>query len=257
MKNLSHSITLAAALTSGMAILCGNAMAQEAASPAPAIAETVPDNVVSYNVALTSDYRYRGISQSRLDPAVSGGVDYTHNPTGLYVGTWLSSIKWIKDGGGDDNLEWDIYGGKKGDLGSGITYDVGGLYYYYPSNGLSTNANTFELYGQLSYGPAYIKYSHATTNLFGVADSKHSGYLDAGLNWPVYDDYTLNLHVGHQSVKHTDSLSYYDYKLGVSKDFTGFATVSLAAVKANITSLAPNGKNLAKTGLVLTVSKTF
>src|SRR5450830_1485608 len=256
MKNLSRNMTLVAALTLAMTALCGSAMAQDAVA-APAAADAVPDNAVSYNVALSSDYRYRGVSQSRLNPAVSGGADYTHNPTGLYVGTWLSSIKWIKDGGGDTNLEWDVYGGKRGEISKDFTYDVGGLYYFYPSNGLSTNANTFELYGQLGYGPAYIKYSHSTTNLFGVADSKHSGYVDAGLNLPVSDDYTLNLHVGHQSVKNNSSLSYYDDKLGVSKDFPGFATVSLAVVKANITSLAPNGTNLAKTGLVVTVSKTF
>lgn len=255
MKNLSKNMTLAAALTLAMTAWCGSAMAQDAVA-APAAAEAVPDNVVSYNVALTSDYRYRGISQSRLKPAISGGADYTHNPTGLYVGTWLSSIKWIKDGGGDTNLEWDVYGGKRGEISKNVTYDVGGLYYFYPSNGLSTNANTFELYGQLGYGPLYIKYSHSTTNLFGVADSKNSGYLDVGGNFDMIDGYIMNVHVGRQKVEHNDSLSYNDVKIGVTKDF-GMATVSLAAVKANITSLAPNGKNLAKSGLVLTVSKTF
>ncbi|PHV38591.1 TorF family putative porin [Janthinobacterium sp. BJB304] len=255
MKNLSKNMTLAAALTLAMTAMCGSAMAQDAVA-APAAAEAVPDNVVSYNVALTSDYRYRGVSQSRLDPAISGGADYTHNPTGLYVGSWLSSIKWIKDGGGDTNLEWDIYGGKRGEISKDFTYDVGGLYYFYPSNGLSTNANTFELYGQLGYGPLYIKYSHSTTNLFGVPDSKNSGYLDVGGNFDLIDGYIMNVHIGRQKVAHNDALSYNDVKFGVTKDF-GVVTVALAAVKANITSLAPNGKNLAKSGLVLTVSKTF
>lgn len=255
MKNLSKSMTVAATLAFAMSAMCGTAMAQEAAA-APAAAEAVPDNVVAYNVALTSDYRYRGVSQTRLKPAISGGADYTNNPTGLYLGTWLSSIKWIKDGGGDTNLEWDIYGGKRGDITEGVSYDVGGLYYFYPSNGLSTNANTFELYGQVGFGPAYIKYSHSTTNLFGVADSKNSGYLDVGANVEIADGYMLNLHAGHQKVAHNGSLSYNDYKIGVTKDY-GVVTVSLAAVKANIDSFAPNGKNLAKTGAVLTVSKTF
>lgn len=255
MKNLSKSMTVAATLAFAMSAMCGTAMAQEAAA-APAAAEAVPDNVVAYNVALTSDYRYRGVSQTRLKPAISGGADYTHNPTGLYVGTWLSSIKWIKDGGGDTNIEWDVYGGKRGDITDGVSYDVGGLYYFYPSNGLSTNANTFELYGQVGFGPVYIKYSHSTTNLFGVADSKNSGYLDVGANVEVHDGYMLNLHAGRQKVEHNNTLSYNDFKIGVTKDF-GVATVSLAAVKANIESFAPNGKNLAKTGLVLSVSKTF
>jgi hypothetical protein len=49
----------------------------------------------------------------RLDPALQGGADYTHNPTGLYAGTWLSTIKWTKDAGGSGDVEWDIYFGKK------------------------------------------------------------------------------------------------------------------------------------------------
>lgn len=216
-----------------------------------------PDNEISYNAAITTDYRYRGLSQSRLDPALQGGADYVNNPTGLYVGTWLSTIKWTKDLGGDGNIEWDIYGGKRGQITEDVSYDVGGLYYFYPSNGLPVNANTFELYGQLGYGPAYIKYSHSTSNLFGTGDSKGSGYLDIGANIELMTGLTLNLHAGHQKVAHNSQYSYNDLKIGVSKDF-GFATVALAALKANTSSyLSPSGRNLGKTGLVLSASKTF
>lgn len=86
-----------------------------------------PDNEVSFNIGGVSDYRYRGISQSRLNPALQGGADYTHNPTGFYAGTWLSTIKWTKDAGGDGNIEWDIYGGKRGEIVKDVSYDVGFL----------------------------------------------------------------------------------------------------------------------------------
>jgi uncharacterized protein (TIGR02001 family) len=219
--------------------------------------EPQPEHVVSYNAALTSEYRYRGLSQSRFDPALQGGIDYSHSPTGFYVGTWLSTIKWVKDLGGDGNIEWDIYGGKKGQITPDISYDVGGLYYWYPSNSLSPNANTFELYGQLGYGPAYIKYSNSTTNLFGTANSKHSGYLDIGANVDLTSGFVLNLHAGRQSVRHNDSLSYNDYKIGVTKDL-GVCSVSLAYVKASTSAyLAPDGKNLGRSAAVLSVSKTF
>lgn len=219
--------------------------------------EQKPDNEVSFNAAVTSDYRYRGISQSRLDPALQGGADYTNNPTGLYAGTWLSSIKWIKDAGGDDSVEWDIYGGKRGNITDDITYDVGGLYYFYPSNGLPTNANTFELYGQLGYGPAYIKYSHSLTNLFGTPDSKGSGYLDVGANVDLGSGFTLNLHAGHQTVRHNGAYSYTDYKIGATKDL-GVCSVAVAYFKADTTAyLSPDSRNLGKSGAVLTVSKTF
>lgn len=249
MKNLTTNLTLAAALTLAMATLGGAAHAAEAAAPAP-------DHAVSYNVALTSDYRYRGVSQTRLKPALQGGADYTNNPTGLYAGVWASTIKWTKDLGGDGDIEIDVYGGKRGEIVKDVSYDVGGLYYFYPSNDLNPSANTFELYGQVGFGPVYAKYSVSTTNLFGVPDSKKSGYLDIGFNYDVYNGYMLNLHAGHQSVKNNSGFSYNDVKIGVTKDY-GIATVALAAIKTDLVSLAPNGKNLAKTGLVLTVTKTF
>ncbi|MDC8760587.1 TorF family putative porin [Janthinobacterium fluminis] len=250
MKNLSTNLTVAAALALALASYGSAVQAEEAAAAAK------PEHEVSYNLALTSDYRYRGLSQSRLDPALQGGADYVNNPTGLYAGVWASTIKWTKDLGGKGSVEIDVYAGKRGEITKAISYDVGGLYYIYPSNGLSPNANTFELYGQLGYGPLYVKYSHATSNLFGAADSKRSGYFDVGFNYDVYEGYMLNLHAGRQNVKNNGALSYSDYKIGVSKDF-GIVTVALAAVKADIVALAPNGKNTAKTGLVLTVSKTF
>lgn len=233
------------------------ALAIVLAAPLARAEDAKPEHQLSYNATLTSDYRYRGISQSRLDPALQGGADYVHNPSGLYLGTWLSTIKWTSDLGGDGHVEWDIYGGKRGQLSEDVSYDLGGLFYYYPSNGLGPNANTFELYGQLGYGPAYAKYSVSTNNLFGTPDSRHSGYLDVGANVDLPQGLVLNLHVGRQSVSHSSSLSYTDYKVGLTKDL-GVCTVALAWVKAATSSyLSPDGKNLGRSAAVLSVSKTF
>ncbi len=219
--------------------------------------EKKPDNEVTANAALTTDYRYRGLSQTRLKPALQGGVDYTHNPSGFYLGAWASTIKWVKDGGGDAEIELDIYGGKRGELVKDVSYDFGVLGYIYPSNGLNPNANTVEIYGQRGYGPAYIKYSHGVTNLFGFADTKNSGYFDIGANLDLGNSYTLNLHLGRQTVKHLSGASYTDYKVGVTKDF-GICTVALAVIGADTKFyVGPNGKNLGKTSAVLSVSKTF
>ncbi|NHZ81972.1 hypothetical protein F2P44_22230 [Massilia sp. CCM 8695] len=250
MNKLSTRLSLAAALTLALATL-GAPLAQAAEEP-------VPDNVVSFNAALTSDYRYRGLSQSRMKPAVQGGADYTHNPSGAYAGVWASTIKWTRDLGGDGNVEIDLYGGKKGEITKGVSYDVGGLYYGYPSNGLHPNANTFELYGQVGMGPVSLKYSHSATNLFGTTDSKGSGYLDLSANLDLATGLVLNLHVGRQRVAHNDALSYNDAKIGLTKD-VGFATVALAVISANTDMyVSPvNGKDLGRSRAVLTVSKTF
>jgi len=229
-----------------------------ALSSLPAIAqEATPDHSVSYNASITSDYRYRGLSQTRLNGAVQGGVDYTHNPTGVYVGTWLSTIRWTKDLGGDGSVEWDVYGGKRGNITENLTYDVGGLYYYYPSNDLNPRANTFELYARLGFGPAYVKYSHSTTNLFGTANSKRSGYLDLGADIDIGDKMLLNLHAGRQEVNNNGIYSYTDYKAGITKDF-GVASVSFAWVKATTKAyLSPEGKDLGRSTVVLSLSKIF
>ncbi|WP_026355146.1 TorF family putative porin [Massilia niastensis] len=233
-------------------------LAMLAITSMPVLAQEQPaEHQVSFNAAVTSDYRYRGLSQTRLDPAVQAGADYVHGPTGWYVGTWASSIKWTEDLGGDGNVEWDVYGGKRGQLTEAVTYDVGGLYYWYPDYGLDPNANTFELYAKLGFGPAYVKYSHSTTNLFGTTNSKRSGYIDVGADLELGSGFILNLHAGRQRVRNNSPLSYNDYKVGVTKDF-GVAAVSLAWFKANTDAyLSPEGKNLGKSAAVLTVSKTF
>jgi len=221
--------------------------------------EAVADNSLAFNAGVVSDYRFRGISQTRLKPALQGGADYSNNPTGLYAGTWLSTLKWVKDGGGDGNIEWDIYAGKKGNFTQDLSYDFGVLSYVYPSNDLHPDANTTELYGQLGYGPAYIKYSQSLTNLFGAADSKNSGYLDIGANIDVSNGYTVNLHAGHQTVKNNSSLSYNDWKVGLTKDF-GFLSGSVAVIGTdtkNYVGPAPDRKNLGKTALVVSATKTF
>ncbi|UGQ46991.1 TorF family putative porin [Massilia endophytica] len=255
MKQKTKRLPLASAVLFALATMAGGMVqAQEAPAAAP---EAKPDNEIVYNVAVTSDYRFRGYSQSRLKPALQGGADWVNNPTGFYAGTWASTIKWVKDGGGDASIEWDVYGGKRGDLGGGFGYDVGGLGYIYPSNDLHPNANTFELYGAVTYGVGSLKYSHSLTNLFGFADSKNSSYWDLSANPDMGDGWVVNLHAGHQTVKNVADASYTDWKIGVSKD-VGFATVSLAYFDTNTKFyVAPNGKILGRSGAVLTISKTF
>lgn len=241
-------VVLAAAMLSAFA---SQASAQEAAA--------APIHDISFNAAVVSDYRFRGISQSRLDPAIQLGADYVHTPTGIYVGTWASSIKWITDAGGDANIETNLYGGIRGDLtAGGLGYDVGVLRYYYPENALAISANTTEVYAKLTYGPAYIKYSHSTTNLFGYGDSDGSGYLDVGASFGLPYDLSLNLHAGHQRIKNNSDFDYTDWLIGVSKEFP-VGTVSLAYVDTNSEPiiLGPKDEDMAKGGVVLSFSKSF
>ncbi|GGZ07450.1 TorF family putative porin [Pseudoduganella plicata] len=252
MKRLFSGIPFAFAFAS---VFAAGAKAQES-TPTPA-------STLTYNVAVTSDYRFRGISQTRLKPALQGGADWVDAGTGFYAGAWLSTIRWTRDAGGDGGSEWDLYAGKRGTLGnlggSAISYDAGLLGYVYPSNRLHPDANTLELYGQLGAGPWTLKYSHAATNLFGFTDSRHSGYLDLSFNREI-GGVVVTLHAGRQKVKQHDAADYTDWKVGVTKDF-GVASVALAWIATNAGASAyaspVNGKFTGKDALVLTVSKVF
>jgi len=214
------------------------------------------DPAVSFNVAAVSDYRYRGYSQTRLQPAVQGGMDITAGP--WYVGAWASSIKWVKDGGGDSSVEVDLYGGYKGEVKDAFAYDLGVLTYIYPSNGLPTSANTTELYGALTVGPVTLKYSHSLTHLFGTANSKNSGYLDLSATFDVAG-ISVTPHVGRQLVNNSNALSYTDYSLMASKAF-GAVTVSAGVVGMNGSKtlyVTPAGKFTGKNMVVAGVKYSF
>jgi uncharacterized protein (TIGR02001 family) len=229
---------------------------------------------LSFNVGAVTDYRYRGISQSRLDPALQGGADWVQSAEGgFYVGTWASTIRWIKDAGriagtdvGSANVEVDIYGGYKGSIMEGLGYDVGVLQYWYPRNKLdrisgAEKAETTEVYGALSYGPVTAKYSHALTDTFGNPDSKNSYYFDLSASFEITDGWMLAPHVGRQKIKgpFDDGASYTDYSLGVSKDFSGFV-VSATAVGTNADKsfyVTPAGKFTGKNALVVGVKYNF
>ncbi len=243
------------ASTFAVAALPQMAAAQTAAAPAP-VAATSP---LSFNVSVTTDYRYRGISQSRLKPAIQGGVDYAFS-NGFYVGAWASSIKWIKDAGGNADVEVDVYGGYKGALTSTLSYDVGVLTYQYPGHDLSVSPNTTEIYAALTYGPATLKYSHSVTNLFGFSDSKGSGYLDLSAALDVGGGFMVVPHVGYQKVRNNSAADYTDVSLGVSKEVYSGLTVSLTGYANDTkgsTYVASGGKYLGRKGVALAAKYVF
>ena len=216
-----------------------------------------PDYTLSFNVGVVSDYRYRGISQTRLKPAVQGGADFAHK-SGFYVGTWASTIKWISDAGGDADVELDVYGGYKFNAGA-LGLDVGVLTYTYPDHKLAVSPNTQEAYIAGTFGPATLKYSHAFSDLFGFADSKNSYYVDLSATFDLGSGWSLVPHVGYQKVKNNDPFSYTDYSVTVNKDFGNGLAASAAVVDtdSNDVYLAPNGKNLGRAGVVLGVKYAF
>ncbi|TFZ01844.1 TorF family putative porin [Ramlibacter humi] len=227
-----------------------------------------PDYTLSYNVGVVSDYRYRGISQSARDPALQGGIDFAHK-SGFYLGTWASTIQWIKDSTPADRgaVEVDLYGGYKSSINDDFSYDVGLLQYWYPRNNYKlatgTNANTTEVYGALTYKMFTAKYSHALTDLFGTPNSSGSGYLDLSAGFDLGSGFTLTPHVGWQRIRGFGT--YRDHALTLNKDFGNGFNVSAALVGTNWKShfgtpytLPGSGTtDLGKTSLVIGAKYNF
>lgn len=238
----------------------------QAQTPAPAAAPAPAASPFAFNLGVVTDYRFRGISQSRLKPALQGGVDWTHD-SGFYLGFWFSTIRILEDiPGGKGPVELDFYGGYRGKLMSdALSYDVGILRYEYPRENFGTSVNTTELYGALGYGPLTVKYSHSILKqTFGVANSRGSYYLEAAATFDTgIWGMTITPHIGHQKYDGAGNgvATYTDYSIALGKDLGNGFTLSAMLVGTDADrgfySSPANGKFLGKTGLVLGAKYTF
>jgi len=248
--------------TKTLSILCA-ALAASAIAPAYA---ADPDYTLGFNGGVVTDYRFRGISQSSFDPAIQGGVDFSHK-SGFYLGTWVSNVKWIKDyvGATKGSTEIDLYGGFKGSL-TDIGFDIGAIRYQYPGNtagAVLANANTSEIYGALSYGLFSAKYSRAVSNFVANPASSGSSYFELNAGFDLGNGFTLSPHLGYQRVANVvgNTGNYTDYAITLTKDFGNGFALSAAAIGTNAKRAfytnPPDGKNLGKSTLVVGAKYSF
>lgn len=226
------------------------------------ITATAAQAQVTGNLGLTSDYRFRGVSQTQNAPAVQGGVDYAHS-SGFYVGNWNSSVSsdLYTNGSG---VESDLYAGFKSKF-LGFDLDVGSMNYFYPraTNGTSTNFDTNELYVAVGKGPLTAKVSNSLSNYFGTANSKNSQYYQADIVQPLgKSKISLLAHVGRTEVNNNSSLNYTDYNVGLGYNLQGWDLAVKYYINDNKTSTfmtanTINGQRLYKDAAVFSVSKSF
>lgn len=233
--------------TSGKALVAGTLLLTSGLAAAA-------DSSFSVNVGLTSDYRFRGVSQSAKDPAVQGGVDWTHK-SGFYLGTWASTIDF--GDAADADLELDLYGGYKWKL-SGIEWDAGFIHYAYPGSNGAFDLPFTEIYFGGTYGPVNAKVFY--TDDYTGPTSKSASYITAGVSQEIGSGFTLGASIGRSSgggIKDTFGKSYTDFKVGVSKDFFGvtfnLSYVDTSGISPDITTDLFNTEGT----VVLTATKTF
>jgi len=213
---------------------------------------------VSGSAAFTSDYLFRGVSQTSNNAAVQGAMTFTHE-SGAYFSIWGSSI--ASSAGG---LEVDTllgYGGKAGE----VAYDVGVMRYNYPGlndNNAAFEADYNEVYASVStmgakvgfnYSPDYFFESDKFLYLYASYGTEVAGvglFGSVGMN--KFDSAAMmNQALGTSG---TDD-SYIDYKLAASKAIGG-VTVEGAYIGANIDDKECT-EGLCEGRFVLTLTKGF
>lgn len=220
MNKLKHSLLLAGLIAAPAGVM--------AAEPAPSA------HTLTANVGLYSQYVFRGLTQTGEDPALQGGMDYSH-ASGFYVGLWGSNVSWLEDFQTytKGSLEIDIYAGFRNSIGNtGLTYDLGVLRYQYPGDRPAgiTNANTTELYAALGWKWFTAKYSHSISDeTFGVANSRGSSYIDLSASVPIADTgLTAGVHWGKQDYDGAGNnvFDYEDWKVSLTYDLGKLSTVT-------------------------------
>ncbi|GFM30086.1 TorF family putative porin [Novosphingobium sp. PY1] len=168
-------------LLSGVA---GLAAASLLGTASPALAQEVPGPItVSGEVALVSDYRFRGVSQTDEEMAVQGGINVEHE-SGLYAGTWASNLSgWGTFGG--SNMELDLYAGYATEIASGLNVDVGMTWFMYPGGASDTDFAEVYVKGSTTFGPAdflvgvaYAPKQQALGKVYNNAASYNAGIPD-------------------------------------------------------------------------------
>lgn len=171
---------------------------------------------LSGNVAIGTDYVYRGISQTEEEATIQGGFDWT-SENGIYAGIWASNIAF------DGYIEMDYYIGYGGSINEDVEYDVGFLHYDYPNQDSGhADYNFDEFYGSISFKGITLGLA-VTSDFFGESDSAEYVYIDYELG--LANDFGLAFHYGSQDIDDNAAFGtpdYSDYSVSVSKSIGGF-----------------------------------
>jgi uncharacterized protein (TIGR02001 family) len=181
--------------------------------------------------ALVTDYDFRGISQNDESETIQLGMNYSLE-SGVYIGAWASEV----DFGPGSNATWELdlmAGYAWGDSAEGFGYDVGAIYYTYPSS--STEDDVYEIYGGISKGMFSGKVWVGPD-----FDSEVGIYTEANAAIPV-GGFTIGLHAGYSFGEAWEDNEHLDYSVGVSKSLSHL-DLNLKYVNSNDLD-GPAGRN--------------
>lgn len=175
---------------------------------------------LSATVTAATDYDFRGITQTALDPALQLGIDWAHE-NGIYAGLWGSNLDFGDDAEGSD-VEVDLILGYAGSITEDLGFDVGATYYSYWAD--DDDIDYLELYAGLSQGyfSGMLWYSPDYGN-----SSESAWYLEGNASFPLPREFALNLHLGYNAGDYWDDADigldeFYDYSVGIGRSFGHF-----------------------------------
>ena len=169
------------------------------------------------NVGLTTDYIWRGMTQSDGESSFSGGVDLS-TESGFYAGTWVGDVR--DTAGVGASYELDVYAGYAGEAGS-INYDVGYIQYMYPD--VDDDQDFGEVYVGLGTGPVSITYYYEVDNDNGAVDSGDNEYISVDYSADLTEDWSVSLHWGEYEREGQDD--QIDMSVTLSKGDFSFSVV--------------------------------
>ena len=170
------------------------------------------------NVGVTSNYLWRGMTQTDNMPAVSGGLDAEMG--GLSFGTWVSNVSWTDT----DGYEVDFYAAYGGDIGA-VSYSVGAIYYMYP---VGDGEDDFtEVNASLGSGPVTANVAY-TVSKEADTDFENDLYYSLGAEFEVSSGLTLSGLVGYYDFDDPSSDDQTNYQLALAKDLGDFGGVTFA-----------------------------
>lgn len=270
-KSILRSFMVVATALGSVAAYADDAKPADAAAPAADAPK--PDAgpwSLGGSLDFTTDYRFRGVSQTFNLPAVQGEFDLKHS-SGFYGSLAGQNVSGNEYPGGNA-METDIWGGYSFEVAKDVPLDFGLYQYAYfgSKTGPGGNSpNTTELYADITYAGLMAKLSYGVSDFFGVASSKGSWYGDLTYNYDFTKEVHFVAHLGHQHVKWSSggpSPDYTDYKIGASLDALSLnwgAAVIGTSVKSDNplfyagTNVNGGTRRLARTTLVLTMTKSF
>jgi uncharacterized protein (TIGR02001 family) len=225
---------------------------------------------VTATPAVTSDYLFRGISQTRNNWALQGTLDVQHT-SGVYIGAFLTSAKFLANPWNDTRQELDLLAGYRFDL-AGVSFDLGYIAYLYPGQDKApgTQLNEFQeiaLRASTTIDPVKLLAGfYYSPNYFGR--SGDGFYLEGGADVTLPFEVTASARLGYQWIERNaffGTPDYLWYSIGVSREILGGVTAAVGWYGTNISKSecaplldrADAGQRICDDRVVFTLSRAF